>query len=127
MNKMIVDKLIVLMMAVGLILCTQVSFTSAGQKKFRRLPVKEYRDKMKAGWIGQMAGVAWGYPIEFRHYDTFVPECLVPKWQPDIVNDAFSQDDLYLDLGYLHSIKNHGLDISRLAAGTVMEVKRISI
>ena len=26
----------------------------------RRLPVKEYRDKMKAGWLGQMAGVSWG-------------------------------------------------------------------
>ena len=24
--------------------------------EYRRLPVSEYRDKMKAGWIGQMAG-----------------------------------------------------------------------
>jgi len=29
-----------------------------------RLPVKEYRDKMKAGWIGQMVGVSWGGPID---------------------------------------------------------------
>ena len=25
----------------------------------RRLPVGEYVDKMKGGWIGQMAGVGW--------------------------------------------------------------------
>ncbi|HUU10638.1 MAG TPA: hypothetical protein VM431_08885, partial [Phycisphaerae bacterium] len=32
----------------------------------RRLPVKEYVDKMKAGWIGQMAGVGQGAPTEFK-------------------------------------------------------------
>jgi len=105
-------KLIVLMVIVGFILSTHVSVAFSKQQKFRRLPVKEYRDKMKAGWIGQMAGVAWGYPIEFRYYGRFVPECMVPKWKPDMVNDAFTQDDLYLDIGYLHSIHKHGLGIS---------------
>ena len=105
-------KLTVLMMAAGFIISAHVSVTFAEQEKFRRLPVKEYRDKMKAGWIGQMAGVAWGYPIEFRYYGRFIPECMVPKWKPDMVNDAFTQDDLYLDIGYLHSINKHGLDIT---------------
>ena len=105
-------KLIVLMVATGFILSAHFSVAFAEQEKFRRLPVKEYRDKMKAGWIGQMAGVAWGYPIEFRYYGRFVPECMVPKWKPDMVNDAFTQDDLYLDIGYLHSIHKHGLGIS---------------
>ena len=27
---------------------------------FVRLPVAEYRDHMEAGWLGQIAGVAWG-------------------------------------------------------------------
>ncbi|MHC4571467.1 MAG: ADP-ribosylglycohydrolase family protein [Planctomycetota bacterium] len=105
-------KLIVLMVTVGFILSIHVSVAFSKQQKFRRLPVKEYRDKMKAGWIGQMAGVAWGYPIEFRYYGRFVPKSMVPKWKPNMVNDAFTQDDLYLDIGYLHSIHRHGLDIS---------------
>jgi hypothetical protein len=105
-------KLIILMVAAGFILSAHFSVAFAKQEKFRRLPVKEYRDKMKAGWIGQMAGVAWGYPIEFRYYGRFVPECMVPKWKPEMVNDAFTQDDLYLDIGYLHSIHRHGLGIS---------------
>jgi len=86
--------------------------TVIAQQKFRRLPVEEYRDKMKAGWVGQMAGVAWGYPIEFRYYGRPVPECMVPKWTPDMVNGGFTQDDLYLDIGYLHSINKHGLGIT---------------
>ena len=32
------------------------------QQDVRRLPVKEYVDKMKGGWIGQMAGVGLGGP-----------------------------------------------------------------
>ena len=32
----------------------------------RRLPVAEYRDRMAAGWIGQVVGVGWGAPTEFR-------------------------------------------------------------
>ena len=110
-------KLIVLMVTVGFILSTHVSVAFSKQQKFRRLPVKEYRDKMKAGWVGQMAGVAWGYPIEFRYYGRAVPDSMVPKWKPDMVNDAFTQDDLYLDIGYLHSLNKHGLGItSRQAA-----------
>jgi len=110
-------KLIVLMMVTGFTLSVHVSVTLAGEKEFRRLPVKEYRDKMKAGWVGQMAGVAWGYPIEFRYYGRAVPDSMVPRWHPDMVNDAFTQDDLYLDIGYLHSINKHGLGItSRQAA-----------
>jgi hypothetical protein len=82
------------------------------QERFRRLPVKEYRDKMKAGWVGQMVGVAWGYPIEFRYYGRAVPECMVPKWSPDMVSEGFIQDDLYLDIGYLHSLDKRGLGIT---------------
>ena len=36
---------------------------------YRRIPVKEYVDKMKAGWIGQIAGVCWGAPTEFRYQE----------------------------------------------------------
>jgi hypothetical protein len=40
--------------------------TSLSAEEFRKLPVDTYIDKMKAGWIGQMAGVGWGGPTEFR-------------------------------------------------------------
>lgn len=36
------------------------------QQDFRRLPMKLHVDKMKAGWLGQMAGVGWGGNAEWR-------------------------------------------------------------
>ena len=57
---------------------------AAGQE-FRRLPVKEYRDKMKAGWIGQIIGVSWGAPTEGR-YKQIMPAENMPPFTEDLVN-----------------------------------------
>jgi hypothetical protein len=51
----------------------------------RRLRVKEYRARMAAGWVGQMAGVAWGAPTEFRYRDRIVPADAVPGWQARLI------------------------------------------
>ena len=40
----------------------------------RKISVSEYRSKMKAGWLGQMAGVGQGAPTEFK----FSTEYVVP-------------------------------------------------
>ncbi len=85
--------------------------------EFRRLPVREYRDKMKAGWIGQIAGVSWGAPTEFRFRDQIMPENAMPKWQPRMINDAFGQDDLYVEMTFLRSLEQYGLDVSIRQAG----------
>ena len=42
------------------------AYAGPASEEFRRLPMSEYVDKMKAGWIGQMAGVGWGAPTEFK-------------------------------------------------------------
>ncbi|MFO0928338.1 MAG: ADP-ribosylglycohydrolase family protein [Gemmataceae bacterium] len=86
-------------------------------QKVRRLPVKVYRDRMAGGWIGQMAGVAWGAPTEFRYRDRIIPEAEMPKWQPRLINDAFDQDDLYVEMTFLRSLEVYGLDVSIRQAG----------
>lgn len=83
----------------------------------RRLPLKEYRDRMAAGWIGQMAGVARAAPTEFRYRDRIMPEADMPRWQPRLINDAFGQDDLYVEMTFLRSLEQHGLDASIRQAG----------
>jgi len=50
----------------------------AAAEEYRRLPVEEYLDKMKGGWIGQMAGVGWGGPTEFRSEGKTIPANGVP-------------------------------------------------
>ncbi len=85
-------------------------------EEFRRLPVAEYRDRMAAGWIGQMAGVGWGAPTEFRFKGEIIPEDKVPQWKPDMVNQ-FNQDDIYVELTFLRTMELYGLDCSMRQAG----------
>ncbi len=107
---------------VTILLLAVMAFLSAGGQAedtaaCRRLPVAEYRDKMKAGWIGQMAGVAWGAPTEFHYRDAIMPEGAVPEWRPGMINDAFGQDDLYVEMTFLRTMEQHGLDGSIRQAG----------
>jgi hypothetical protein len=83
----------------------------------RRLPVKEYRDRMKAGWLGQMAGVSWGAPTEFNWMGKIIPEDKMPAWKPEMINDSFQQDDLYVDMTFLRTLEVYGLDVSARQAG----------
>jgi len=86
-------------------------------KAYRKISVEEYRDKMKGGWIGQIAGVCWGAPTEFRYCGRIIPEGEMPKWTPDMINNAFGQDDLYVEMTFLRSMEEHGLDVSIRQAG----------
>ncbi len=86
------------------------------EPKVRLLPRAEYLDKMKAGWIGQMAGVGFGGPTEFRHQGEVVPENQLPKWTPKMINQ-FDQDDLYVEMTFLRTLEQHGLGVSSRQAG----------
>jgi len=84
--------------------------------RFRRLPVTEYVDKMKAGWIGQMAGVGWGGPTEFKWKGQIIPEDKMPKWKPEMINQ-FRQDDIYVEMTFMRTLELYGLDASLRQAG----------
>ena len=88
----------------------------ASGDEFRRLPVSLYRDRMAAGWIGQMAGVGWGAPTEFKFNGKMIPKDKVPEWTPDKINQ-FNQDDIYVEMTFLRTMELHGLDCSIRQAG----------
>lgn len=88
----------------------------APDQHYRRLPVAEYVDKMKAGWIGQMAGVGWGAPTEFRYRGRIIPPDEMPQWRPDMINQ-FNQDDIYVEMTFLRSLEVHGLGLTARQAG----------
>ena len=85
--------------------------------KERRISVEEYRDKMKAGWVGQIVGVALGAPTEFKFRDKIMPADEMPTWRPELINNAFTQDDLYVEMTFLRSLEQYGLDVSIRQAG----------
>ncbi len=82
----------------------------------RRISVEEYRDKMAGGWIGQMVGVGWGAPTEYRAKGVILSEDMVPVWKPKMVNQ-YRQDDLYVEMTFLRSLEQYGLDVSTRQAG----------
>ncbi len=84
--------------------------------EFRRLSIDEYRDKMMAGWIGQMAGVGWGGPTEFHWQGKIIPADKMPVWKPEMINQ-FHQDDIYVEMTFLRTLELHGWDVSIRQAG----------
>jgi ADP-ribosylglycohydrolase len=93
------------------------AYAQAPGPRVRRLPLKEYRDRMMAGWIGQIAGVSFGAPTEGRWSGKIMPEESTPKWSEDLLNDAFGQDDLYVEMTFLRTLETYGLDVSARQAG----------
>jgi hypothetical protein len=110
------------MMILSLLAVTLSVGVYAGSE--RKISIQEYRDKMEAGWIGQIAGVSWAARTEFKFYNKIIPidektglPELMPIWSPDLINKAFNQDDLYVEMTFLRSIEEYGFDISYRQAG----------
>jgi hypothetical protein len=74
----------------------------------RRLPLAELRDRIAGGWAGQMIGVSFGAPTEFR-FLAKMNEGDLPNWRPDNVADALDQDDLYVDMTFARVLDDKGL------------------
>ena len=109
-------RLVVVAVVAGFIVCAGCAVLETKPKKLCRLPVEEYVDKMKAGWIGQMAGVGWGAPTEFHAQGKILPENEVPQWKPEMVNQ-FEQDDIYVEMTFLRTLELYGLDVPIRQAG----------
>lgn len=94
-----------------------LSITSCSPKNdFKKISLQEYRSKMKAGWLGQMAGVGWGAPTEFKYTARIIPEDEVPNWQPEMINQHY-QDDIYVEMTFLKTLQDYGFDVSIRQAG----------
>jgi hypothetical protein len=80
---------------------------SAGAKQIQ-ISTEELLDKIKGGWAGQMIGVAFGAPTEFRAQGRLIEEDL-PPWEPKRVENAIHQDDLYVEMTFLKVLEKYGL------------------
>ena len=65
-------------------------------------------DKVEGGWVGQMAGVQWGAPTEFRYQSKIIPD-EVP-WSPDSINGAYNNDDLYVEIPFMETMSEYGVN-----------------
>ena len=62
---------------VGLV-ASLVAQTDGSQ--FREISMEALRDKVQGGWAGQMIGVSFGAPTEFRYREQMIPEDKLPHW-----------------------------------------------
>jgi hypothetical protein len=83
----------------------------------RTISVEDYRDKMAGGWFGQIIGVTYGWPTEFKKAGTLFEDKELPVWTDATANNSFGQDDLYVEMTFLNSLDKHGIDVSSRKAG----------
>jgi hypothetical protein len=75
-----------------------------------RITLDELRDRIRGGWAGQMIGVSFGAPTEFRYNERIIPKEELPKWTPEKVKNALNQDDLYVDMTFAKVLDDKGLN-----------------
>ena len=110
------QKVLIKVFAAGMVLAGGCTFAPKGDENVRRLPMSEYRDKMKAAWIGQIAGVAWGAPTEFKYQHKIMPAANWKAWTPEMINNAFDQDDIYVEMTFLRTMEQYGYGVSQRQA-----------
>ena len=84
--------------------------SGAAEPEYRQISLAELEDRIAGGWAGQMIGVSFGGPTEFRHRESIIPEDELPEWDPATVADAIRQDDLYVDMTFAQVLDDKGLD-----------------
>src|SRR4029078_6477743 len=73
------------------------------------ISLEALRDKIEGGWAGQMIGVSFGAPTEFRLKNAIVPEDKLPTWTRESVSNSLEQDDLYVDMTFAKVLDDKGL------------------
>src|SRR4051794_17787234 len=78
----------------------------------RRISRAVLEDKVRGGWAGQMIGVSYGAPTEFRSNGKIVEGNLHDylDWSPRRLENAIDQDDLYVEMTFAEVMDTVGLD-----------------
>ena len=93
----------------------------------RAISLSDLRDKIEGGWAGQMIGVSYGAPTEFRHLNAIAPEDKIPAWHADRVNNSLTQDDLYVDMTFARVLDDKGLDATSEDFGAAFRDAKYSL
>ncbi len=64
-------------------------------------------DKIRGGWAGQMIGVAYGAPTEFRSNARILDWEL--EWKTGMLENTLHQDDLYVEMTFAKVMDDIGL------------------
>ena len=79
-----------------------------GAEKRRTLAWETFRDRLRGGWAGQMIGVRYGAPTEFRYRGKTI-DGEIQAWTPDRIRNSLNQDDLYVDMTFAQVLDDKGV------------------
>jgi hypothetical protein len=96
--------------AIVLAICCVALACGQATKPQRSLELTVLEDKIRGGWAGQMIGVSFGEPTEFKYQGQIIPEEELPEWKPEMVKSTLDQDDLYVDMTFAAVLDDKGLD-----------------
>ncbi len=99
-------------LCLAMLLSLAALLPAQGAVRERRIALSEYADKVRAAWLGKMAGVGWGITTEFRYSHRLVPDSMMQPWRSEMVNEGYNQDDLYLSLLSLELLREYGPEIT---------------
>jgi hypothetical protein len=106
--------------------CLGLILGTSGPTGVRALSLTELRDKIAGGWAGQMIGVSFGAPTEFRSNGK-INDDVLPQWTPDRVSNSLNQDDLYVDMTFAKVLDDKGLDASTEDFGAMFREAKYSL
>lgn len=95
-----------------------VSCDQDGQTKNQQTVVrtkKVLKDKIKGGWAGQVIGITYGGPTEYRYPGTMINDYNPIEWSDTAAlwyfnNTPSLYDDVYMDLTFVDVFEKEGLD-----------------
>jgi hypothetical protein len=91
----------------------------------RRMSRAVLEDKIRGGWAGQVIGVSYGAPTEFRSNGR-INEAEI-RWSPEMVRDAIHQDDLYVEMTFAEVMDRFGLDATTEQYGDMFAGSKYSL
>jgi hypothetical protein len=100
-----------------------VALTSAREP--RRISLAALEDKIRGGWAGQMIGVSYGAPTEFRSNGRI--NDVEIKWSPEMVSNSIRQDDLYVEMTLAEVMDKVGIDATSEQYGEMFKTSKYSL
>lgn len=90
------------------------------------IALETYRDKVKGGIAGSMAGVAYGYRdfVKSQKWEfsarTWIDERALPSWETKTISNGYDQDDIYLAMTAIEAFTDLGIDVTSKELGIYM-------
>ncbi len=97
-----------------------------GALSFRTISRADLDNRVRGGWAGQMIGVSFGAPTEFKSNGKII-EGDLPAWAPENIANAIDQDDLYVEMTFAAVMDRIGLDASTEQYGEAFRTSKYNL